>query len=139
MPEIIEIGVPIEEIAARQERVAAAKRFEEPDRVPVWPAINYRYLLPMVGGRLRDYYTDPETMLRSQILGQKWLMEHVKTDHYAITGAWVGGWTDFQNTTEASSLRIGNSIIQEPIKYKRWARTRQAPLCANLHPAIAER
>ena len=81
-----------------------AKRFEEPDRVPVWPAINYRYLLPMVGGRFRDYYADPETMLRSQILGQKWLMEHIKTDQYAITGAWVGGWTDFQNTTEASSL-----------------------------------
>ena len=61
MPEVIEIGVPIEEIAARQERVAKAKRFEEPDRVPVWPAINYRFLLPMVGGRFRDYYTDPET------------------------------------------------------------------------------
>ena len=104
MPEVIEIGVPIEEIAARQERVAEAKRFEEPDRVPVWPAINYRYLLPMVGGRFRDYYADPETMLRSQILGQKWLMEHVRTDQYAITGAWVGGWTDFQNTTEASSM-----------------------------------
>lgn len=104
MPEVIEIGVPIEEIAARQERVAKAKRFEEPDRVPVWPAINYRFLLPMVGGRFRDYYADPETMLRSQILGQKWLMEHVKTDQYTITGAWVGAWTDFQNTTEASSM-----------------------------------
>lgn len=104
MPQVIEIGVPIEEIAARQERVARARRFEEPDRVPVWPAINYRYLLPAIGVRFRDYYADPETMLRSQILGQKWLMEHVRTDQYTITGAWTGAWTDFQNTTEASAL-----------------------------------
>ncbi len=33
MPEVIEIGVPIEEIAARQAR-GRTKRFEEPDRVP---------------------------------------------------------------------------------------------------------
>jgi len=49
MPEVIEIQVPIEEIAARKERVAKAKRFEPTDRVPVWPAINYRFLLPQIG------------------------------------------------------------------------------------------
>ncbi len=43
-------------------------------------------------------------MLRTQILAQKWLMEHVRTDAYSITGAWVGAWTDFQNTFEAGSL-----------------------------------
>jgi uroporphyrinogen-III decarboxylase len=102
--EPIEICVPIEEIAAREARVAAVRRFERPDRVPVWPAINYRFLLPAIGARFRDYYADPEAMLRSQILGQKWLMEHVRTDQYAITGAWVGAWTDFQNVTEASAL-----------------------------------
>ncbi len=32
--------------------------------------------------------------------------------------------------------RVGNSIIQMPIKYKRWARTRQVPLFTYLHPAI---
>jgi uroporphyrinogen-III decarboxylase len=106
MPKVIEIGVTIEEIAAREERVAKTKRFEQlpGGRVPVWPAINYRYLLPMIGGDFREYYSDPETMLRSQILGQKWLMEHVKTDQHTITGAWVGAWTDFQNTTEASGM-----------------------------------
>jgi uroporphyrinogen decarboxylase len=43
-------------------------------------------------------------MLRTQILGQKWLMENIRTDAYDITGAWVGAWTDFQNTFEAGSL-----------------------------------
>jgi uroporphyrinogen-III decarboxylase len=104
MPEVIEINVSYEEVLARKERVAKTKRFEATDRVPVVPAINYRYLLPAIGVRFRDYYNDPEIMLRSQILGQKWLMEHVKTDQYDITGAWVGAWTDFQNVTEASAL-----------------------------------
>ncbi len=104
MAEVIEIEVPIEEIAIREERVIKTKRFESPDRVAVIPAINYRYLLPQIGVRFTDYYNDPEIMLRSQILGQKWLMENVRTDAYSITGAWVGGWTDFQNATEASAM-----------------------------------
>jgi len=104
MADVIEIGVPIEEIYSRGERVAKTKRFETPDRVAVNPAINFRYLLPAIGVRFRDYFNDPEVMLRSQILGQKWLMENVKTDAHSITGAWVGGWTDFQNATEASAM-----------------------------------
>ena len=95
MDRVIEIGVPVEELAARERRVAQARRFEVPDRVPVWPAINYRYLLPAIGVPFRDYFQDPETMLRSQILGQKWLMEHIRTDQYSITGAWVGGMDRF--------------------------------------------
>ena len=104
MTHVIEIGVPVEEIAARQDRVDRTKRFEPPDRVAVIPAINTRYLLPKIGVRFADYFGDPEVMLRSQILGQKWLMENIKTDACSITGAWVGGWTDFQNATEASAL-----------------------------------
>lgn len=104
MTEVVEINVPIEEILARKERVARTKRFEKTDRVPVIPAINYRYLLPAIGVRFHDYYNNPEVMLRSQILGQKWLMEHIATDQHDITGAWVGGWTDFQNVTEGSAL-----------------------------------
>jgi uroporphyrinogen-III decarboxylase len=104
MAEIIEIAVPIEEIAARRERVTRAQRFETPDRVPVIPALAHRFLVPKVGVPFRDYYADPETMLRTQILAQKWLMENIRTDAHSITGAWVGAWTDFQNTFEAGSL-----------------------------------
>lgn len=103
-PEIIEIAVPIEEIEARRERVAKAKRFETPDRVPVIPAVSHRVMVPQTGISFRDYYRDPETMLRAQILGQKWLMENIRTDAHSITGAWTGAWTDFQNTFEAGSL-----------------------------------
>jgi uroporphyrinogen decarboxylase len=106
MPSIIEIAVPVEEIEARRERVEAVRRFEVPDRVPVIPAIAHRFLIPMVGTQFRDYYADPETMLRTQILAQKWLMENVRTDAYSITGPWVGAWTDFQNSFEAGSLGV---------------------------------
>jgi len=104
MPEIIEIGVPVEEIEARRKRLEAARHFEEPDRVPVLPAIAHRYLIPRVGTKFHDYYSDPEVMLRTQILAQKWLLENVRTDAYSITGPWVGAWTDFQNSFEAGSL-----------------------------------
>ena len=101
---ITEIRVSYAEILAREERVAKTKRFERTDRVPVWPAINFRFLLPPTGISFKDYYANPETMLWGQILGQKWLMEHIATDQYAIIGAWTGGWTDFQNATEASAF-----------------------------------
>ena len=104
MSAIIEIDVTIEEIAARRMRVERARQFAVPDRIPVIPAIAHRFLVPMTGVPFRDYFRDPETMLRTQILAGKWLMEHIRTDAYSITGPWVGAWTDFQNTFEAGSL-----------------------------------
>lgn len=106
MAETIEIGVPLEEIDARRERVMRARRFETGGRVPVIPAVAHRFLVPKVGVRFPDYYADPETMLRTQILAQKWLLENIRTDAYAITGPWVGAWTDFQNSFEAGSLGV---------------------------------
>jgi len=117
MPPITEIQVPYEEILARQERVAKAKRFEQTDRVAVWPAINYRFLLPLTGIRFKDYYADPETMLRGQVLGQKWLMEHIATDQYTTTGAWTGGWTDFQNITEPCTLGCEAVFVDDDIPW----------------------
>jgi len=103
-PMVTEIAVTLEEIRQRQQRVQDARRLQEPDRVPVLPAIAYRYLLPRIGVRFGAYYRDPELMLRSQIRAQKWLMENVRTDAWSITGAWTGAWTDFENAFEAGSL-----------------------------------
>lgn len=125
MPDVIEIAVPIEEIEARRERVTRTKRFETPDRVPVIPALAHRFLVPKVGVRFRDYYGDPETMLRTQILCQKWLFEHIRTDAYSITGAWTGAWTDFQNTFEAGSLGCTVHFPDDDIPWvgEGWVRT----------------
>lgn len=125
MADTIEIGVPITEIEARKKRVTQAKHFETPDRVPVVPALAHRFLVPQVGVRFKDYYGDPETMLRTQILAQKWVMENVRTDAYDITGAWVGAWTDFQNTFEAGSLGCDVVFPDDDIPWvgTGWVRT----------------
>lgn len=122
---IIEIAIPIEEIERRRERITKAKRFETPDRVPVLPAIAHRYLIPKVGVHFNDYYADPETMLRTQILAQRWLLENVRCDVYSITGPWVGGWTDFQNTFEAGSLGCGVTFVDDDIPWvgAPWVKT----------------
>lgn len=112
MAEIIEIAVDVEELAEREARVKAARAFGVPDRVPVWPAINTRYWLPRVGVPHQEYFGDPEIMLRSQILGYQWVFEHVATDQFDFLGSWGGGWTDFQNCSEAGSL--GCEIVFPP-------------------------
>ncbi|RJP63199.1 MAG: hypothetical protein C4539_16630 [Ignavibacteriales bacterium] len=109
MNEPITINITTEELADRKQRVENAKRFKAVDRVPVIPAIAHRFLIPKTGTSFKDYYRDPETMLRTQILAQKWLLENIRTDAYSITGPWTGAWTDFQNTFESGSL--GCNII----------------------------
>jgi uroporphyrinogen decarboxylase len=104
MKEPIVINITTEELDNRKLRVERTKRFQTTDRVPVIPAIAHRFLIPKTGTSFKDYYSDPETMLRTQILAQKWLMENIKTDAYSITGPWTGAWTDFQNTFESGSL-----------------------------------
>jgi uroporphyrinogen decarboxylase len=127
MSDIIEINVTIAELAQRKQRVLQAKRFEVPDRVPVIPALAHRFLVRQVGVSFRDYYGDPETMLRTQILAQKWLMENVRTDAFGITGPWVGAWTDFQNTFEAGSLGCDVVFADEDIPWvgRPWVKTDQ--------------
>ena len=55
MPQVIEIAVPVEDIEARRLRLEKARRFEEPDRVPVVPALAHRFLVPKTGVLFRDY------------------------------------------------------------------------------------
>ena len=125
MNPVIEIGITAEEIEKRRLRVQKAKRFETPDRIPVIPAIAHRFLVPKTGIRFKDYYSDPETMLRAQLLSQKWLMENIRTDAHSITGAWVGAWTDFQNTFEAGSLGCEIHFFDDDIPWvgEGWIKT----------------
>ena len=103
--ETTEIGVPIDEIRRREDRVLAVKRFEEPDRVPVLPAVG----VPLPPSQDRSALSArttgiPRSCCARRSMGQKWLMENIRTDAYSITGAWTGAWTDFENTFEAGSL-----------------------------------
>lgn len=104
MNNVTEINISLEELQKRKKRVQITQQFGTPDRVPVLPGLAHRFLIPKTTVSFKEYYTNPEMMLKGQIEAQKWLMENIKTDAHSITGAWVGAWTDFQNTFEAGSL-----------------------------------
>ena len=82
----ININLSYEEILKRKSRWNRAVSFEEPDRIPVLHYIGSRYWLPIIGydNRFDDYLNDPKTMLETQLLGQKWILENVKSDFYKI-------------------------------------------------------
>lgn len=84
--ETIRINLPYAEIQQRAERWNKVMRFEQPDRVPVLHYIGSRYWLPLIGydKRFREYLGDPATMLKCQLLGQKWILENVKSDFHKI-------------------------------------------------------
>ena len=82
----ITIALPYKEILARKERWDRANRFEIPDRVPVLHYIGARYWLPLIGyaNRFNEYTEEPGTMLKCQLLGQKWILENVRSDFHKI-------------------------------------------------------
>lgn len=84
--EKISIKLPYGELLSRKERWDKATRFETPDRVPVLHYIGARYWLPLIGyaDRIDQYTGDPRTMLKCQLLGQKWILENVKSDFHKI-------------------------------------------------------
>jgi hypothetical protein len=84
--EKIRIRLSYREILARKERWDKAVRFEQPDRVPVLHYIGSRYWLPLIGfaDRIDAYTSDARTMLTCQLQGQKWILEHVRSDFHKI-------------------------------------------------------
>jgi hypothetical protein len=84
--EKINIRIPYRDLLARKERWDKAVRFEQPDRVPVLHYIGSRYWLPLIGyaDRIDQYTADARTMLTCQLLGQKWILENVKSDFHKI-------------------------------------------------------
>ncbi len=99
----IDINITAEELAARRKRVQAAKALQEPDRVPVMPYMTNRYWLPKLANRVTfaEYYRDPRTMLQCQLLGQKWMLENLKSDKHEIVLAPEFGYTEFASALGA--------------------------------------
>ena len=70
----------------RKNRWDKAVNFKKPDRIPVLHYIGSRYWLSIIGyeNRFNDYLNEPRTMLEAQLLGQKWILENVKSDFHKI-------------------------------------------------------
>jgi len=82
----IRIDITYRELEQREKRWRKALAFQQPDRVPVLHYIGARYWLPLIGfgEKFHRYTGDPRTMLECQLLGQKWILEHVKSDFHRI-------------------------------------------------------
>jgi hypothetical protein len=82
----IDIKLPYRDLLDRKKRWDAAVAFQRPDRVPVLHYIGSRYWLPLIGyaDRIDQYTGDPRVMLECQLLGQKWILENVKSDFHKI-------------------------------------------------------
>jgi len=68
------------DIRERQERTGVARRFEEPDRVPVAFGIGGSYYCWLFGVNIRDYYAEPELQVEVQLKGIEWQYETLRAD-----------------------------------------------------------
>ena len=69
------------DIDEREKRIACARRFEEPDRVPVTLGIGGSYFCWLQGVNIRDYYRTPELQVEVQLNGAEWEYEYLKADN----------------------------------------------------------
>jgi uroporphyrinogen decarboxylase len=97
----ININLSYEEILKRKDRWDKTINFKKADRIPVLHYIGARYWLPIIGyeNRFSEYLNDPKTMLEAQLLGQKWIIENVKSDFHKIVL-----YPDFMWVEEASAF-----------------------------------
>lgn len=69
-----------ERIEASRERLARARRFEEPDRVPISISVGGSFFCTLVGVDIADYYQDLDLQIDVQLAGQRWCFEELGDD-----------------------------------------------------------
>ena len=67
-------------IEASRKRLEIARRFQEPDRVPILLSTGGSYYSRLFGFNIRDYYTDRNLNLEVQVRGLKWAFEELGDD-----------------------------------------------------------
>ncbi|HIE50383.1 MAG TPA: hypothetical protein EYP85_01370 [Armatimonadetes bacterium] len=67
-------------IEESRRRLEIARRFEEPDRVPILISTAGSYYTRLFGYNIRDYYTDLELQLEIQVQGLQWAYEELGDD-----------------------------------------------------------
>ncbi len=85
--QIEKINITQAEIEERQERVRRAKAGEKLDRIPVMVNVSDFTYPDVKGISIDDYLSDPLLHAEAQIVGKKWIYEHIHTD---MTGLFVG-------------------------------------------------
>ena len=68
------------DVEERDRRLATARRFEEPDRVPVTFGIGGSYFCWLFGYDIGEYYANPEMQVEVQLKGMEWEYEYLRAD-----------------------------------------------------------
>ncbi|MDP7254554.1 MAG: uroporphyrinogen decarboxylase family protein [Planctomycetota bacterium] len=104
MPEKIELRYPEQKIEENRRLRAPVPRFEYEERVPVIFGVGTRFVLHERGVGFLEYFSDPKTHLRHQLLNQKWKLENMPGDW--VTGKGVSVSPDFQHAPQAGSFEV---------------------------------
>jgi uroporphyrinogen-III decarboxylase len=81
---IIPIDINYSEIIKRSEEASAVRNFEKIGTIPVEHCIVEQFYGDKIKHSLINFYNDPEDMLNTLILGQKWELENIKSNKYTI-------------------------------------------------------
>jgi len=68
------------DIQERRKRLQIARRFQEPDRVPVCFGIGGSYYCWLFGVNIREYYETPELQVEVKLKGYEWEYETLRAD-----------------------------------------------------------
>ena len=98
-------------IDTSRKRMEAVQRFEVEDRVPVLLGVITEYLLPKLGTGFLAFYEEPELHLYYQLLGWKWMLEHVEDDRLVEEELEVH--PDFDSITTAGLFDMEHIIWQD--------------------------
>ena len=115
---LVEIKRDRDDINNIKDRLASSARFERCDRVPTIAWIDTRYWLPRLGLTFEEYFADPITQIRAQVLGQKWAIENLGDDRVTFKGS-AGSHACGRYSEEELAIYVmpDFQIIEEPSAY----------------------
>ena len=99
LPETLMIDLDYQEILKRQQETAPVRRLEPSAVIPIEHCIVEQFYGNSIGRSLSRFYHDPDEMLYTSVMGQKWELENVRS-HKSV----IGLRCTLTNMDEACSL-----------------------------------
>ena len=81
---LVHIDIDYSEILKRAKEVSDVRKFKKLETIPVEHCIVEQFYGDKIGHSLKNLYNDPEDMLNTLVLGQKWELENIKSHKCSI-------------------------------------------------------
>ena len=82
---IIRIDINHSEILKRAQEISDVRSFKKIKTIPISLCLAEQFLGNKIGHSMKNFYNDPEDRLTTLILGQKWVLENIKSHKTDIT------------------------------------------------------